>query len=256
MGGLLAQLKPTRGTRSPAGCTSDSARRHPSASTSSGGLGGSRLRDDGEPGPRPIYGSDYYGGFLLDPDGNSVEAVHFEDIRDRRVDHLWIRWPTSRRRSASTRRSLRTRISGWVPTRPSGCSFNGDAGSFSVLTGDHLTENLHMAFPASDNEAVEDFHQAALEAGYRDNGRPGERPDYHAGLLRRLRARPRRQQHRAGEPQPLSPWRRAARLARPRATRRPGVRCAAAGRPLRTPGARSPGMRRSSSPGSAWPASP
>jgi hypothetical protein len=25
-------------------------------------------RDDGAPGPRPVYGPDYYGGFLLDPD--------------------------------------------------------------------------------------------------------------------------------------------------------------------------------------------
>ena len=33
-------------------------------------------RSDGEPGPRPQYGDDYYGGFLLDPDGNSAEAVH------------------------------------------------------------------------------------------------------------------------------------------------------------------------------------
>src|SRR5215218_8156175 len=35
-------------------------------------------RDDGAPGPRTVYGPDYYGGFLLDPDGNSVEAVHKE----------------------------------------------------------------------------------------------------------------------------------------------------------------------------------
>ena len=28
-------------------------------------------RDDGAPGPRTIYGPDYYGGFLLDPDGNT-----------------------------------------------------------------------------------------------------------------------------------------------------------------------------------------
>src|ERR1700754_4089272 len=33
-------------------------------------------RDDGAPGPRTQYGPTYYGGFLLDPDGNSVEAVH------------------------------------------------------------------------------------------------------------------------------------------------------------------------------------
>src|SRR6185503_4016216 len=34
--------------------------------------------DDGPPGPRTVYGPTYYGGFLLDPDGNSVEAVHSE----------------------------------------------------------------------------------------------------------------------------------------------------------------------------------
>ena len=33
-------------------------------------------RDDGAPGPRPQYSEDYYGAFLLDPDDNSVEAVH------------------------------------------------------------------------------------------------------------------------------------------------------------------------------------
>src|SRR5439155_24565713 len=37
--------------------------------------------DDGRPGPRPVYGRDYYGGFLLDPDGNSAEAVHHGTLR-------------------------------------------------------------------------------------------------------------------------------------------------------------------------------
>src|SRR5436853_290424 len=47
---------------------------------------------DGEPGPRPQYGPDYYGGFLLDPDGNSAEAVHHDSVRqDGIVDHLWLR---------------------------------------------------------------------------------------------------------------------------------------------------------------------
>jgi predicted enzyme related to lactoylglutathione lyase len=31
---------------------------------------------DFSPGSRPQYGEDYYGGFLRDPDGNSVEAVY------------------------------------------------------------------------------------------------------------------------------------------------------------------------------------
>jgi catechol 2,3-dioxygenase-like lactoylglutathione lyase family enzyme len=32
-------------------------------------------RDDGAPGLRPQYHADYYAAFLLDPDGNRVEAV-------------------------------------------------------------------------------------------------------------------------------------------------------------------------------------
>jgi len=32
-------------------------------------------RDNGAPGPRPHYHPHYYGGFVLDPDGNNVEAV-------------------------------------------------------------------------------------------------------------------------------------------------------------------------------------
>jgi catechol 2,3-dioxygenase-like lactoylglutathione lyase family enzyme len=31
--------------------------------------------DNGSPGPRPIYHPGYYGAFVLDPDGNNVEAV-------------------------------------------------------------------------------------------------------------------------------------------------------------------------------------
>jgi catechol 2,3-dioxygenase-like lactoylglutathione lyase family enzyme len=31
--------------------------------------------DNGAPGLRPIYHPDYYGAFVLDPDGNNIEAV-------------------------------------------------------------------------------------------------------------------------------------------------------------------------------------
>ena len=31
--------------------------------------------DNGAPGPRPIYHESYYGAYVLDPDGNNVEAV-------------------------------------------------------------------------------------------------------------------------------------------------------------------------------------
>jgi len=33
-------------------------------------------RDHGTPGPRPEYHPNYYGAFVLDPDGHNVEAVH------------------------------------------------------------------------------------------------------------------------------------------------------------------------------------
>jgi catechol 2,3-dioxygenase-like lactoylglutathione lyase family enzyme len=31
--------------------------------------------DNGAPGLRPVYHPDYYGAFVLDPDGNNIEAV-------------------------------------------------------------------------------------------------------------------------------------------------------------------------------------
>jgi catechol 2,3-dioxygenase-like lactoylglutathione lyase family enzyme len=42
------------------------------------------------------------------------------------------------------------------------------------------TGNLHLAFAAEDHEAVKRFHAAAIAAGGKDNGGPGER-DYHPG---------------------------------------------------------------------------
>ncbi len=32
-------------------------------------------KDNGAPGPRPNYGQEYYGAFIIDPDGNHIEAV-------------------------------------------------------------------------------------------------------------------------------------------------------------------------------------
>jgi catechol 2,3-dioxygenase-like lactoylglutathione lyase family enzyme len=42
------------------------------------------------------------------------------------------------------------------------------------------TRGLHIAFQADSRESVERFHEAALAAGGRNNGAPGER-EYHAG---------------------------------------------------------------------------
>jgi catechol 2,3-dioxygenase-like lactoylglutathione lyase family enzyme len=31
--------------------------------------------DNGAPGPRPVYHAHYYGAYVIDPDGNNIEAV-------------------------------------------------------------------------------------------------------------------------------------------------------------------------------------
>ena len=135
-------------------------------------------RDDGAPGPRPQYSEDYYGAFLLDPDGNSAEAVN-HGARREGVDHLWIRVadvPTSKRFYETIAPyggfQLDHERSGFA-------HFRGPGGSFSLVDGPP-TEHVHMAFRASDNATVDAFHRAATEAGYRDNGPPGERAVYHA----------------------------------------------------------------------------
>jgi catechol 2,3-dioxygenase-like lactoylglutathione lyase family enzyme len=58
-------------------------------------------------------------------------------------------------------------------------------GSFSadelyVSDDGEPTAGLHIAFQAPDRETVDRFYEAALAAGGRDNGAPGERP-YHPG---------------------------------------------------------------------------
>jgi hypothetical protein len=39
-------------------------------------------RDNGGPGLRPEYYSNYYGAFVLDPDGNNAEAVCHRPAED------------------------------------------------------------------------------------------------------------------------------------------------------------------------------
>jgi predicted lactoylglutathione lyase len=43
-----------------------------------------------------------------------------------------------------------------------------------------ITGRMHFAFQAKDRETVDRFYSAALSAGGRENGKPGERP-YHPG---------------------------------------------------------------------------
>ena len=138
--------------------------------------------DDGAPGPRPEYSDDYYGAFLLDPDGNSAEAVHHGSIREGgNVDHLWIRVSDV---DASTRfYETVSPAAGFRVGRETAerTQFACVSGSFSVVAGSEPTENLHLAFAATDDDIVDRFHREATAAGYRDNGAPGERAVYHEG---------------------------------------------------------------------------
>lgn len=66
----------------------------------------------------------------------------------------------------------------------SGLTMEGD-GFFSadelfVSDDGEPTSGLHLALQAADREIVHRFHEAALAAGGRDNGAPGER-HYHPG---------------------------------------------------------------------------
>src|SRR5919201_6957355 len=118
---------------------------------------GAGYEDDGQPGPRPEYRDDYYGAFLLDPDGNSVEAVHHATLRRGGiVDHLWIRVADI----AAARRFYET-IAPFAGLRlrhdgPDRVQFAGTGGSFSLVRGEP-TENLPMAFPCNDDADIKRF---------------------------------------------------------------------------------------------------
>jgi catechol 2,3-dioxygenase-like lactoylglutathione lyase family enzyme len=142
---------------------------------------GAGYRDDGAPGPRPQYTASYYGAFLLDPDGNSAEAVHRDGMRSGgNVDHVWIRvadLAASKRFYETIGPPLGFRR---VADEPERTRFSGGDGAFSVVAG-RPSEHVHLAFPASDDAAVDAFHQTATQAGYQNGGAPGERPEYHPG---------------------------------------------------------------------------
>jgi catechol 2,3-dioxygenase-like lactoylglutathione lyase family enzyme len=142
-------------------------------------------RDEGAPGVRPVYRPDYYGAFLLDPDDNSVEAVHTARERHVRagcIDHLWLRV----RNVAASKRFYLT-IAPHAGLRigidePDHLQMVGADFSFSLIADQRpLTEHVHLAFEAPDNATVHAFHAAAVAAGYDDHGGPGERAVYHPG---------------------------------------------------------------------------
>jgi catechol 2,3-dioxygenase-like lactoylglutathione lyase family enzyme len=52
--------------------------------------------------------------------------------------------------------------------------------SLCLFQTEEKPARLHLAFAAENRQQVDAFHRVALEAGGRDNGAPGLRPNYHA----------------------------------------------------------------------------
>jgi hypothetical protein len=89
-------------------------------------------------------------------------------------------------------------------------------GRVTQITLSELAEE-YLAQHEREDAAVRAFHAAALAAGYKDHGAPGERPVYHPGV----RARPGRAQRRGRQPQPG--------LSRGRRVRPPHLGCGSRG---------------------------
>jgi catechol 2,3-dioxygenase-like lactoylglutathione lyase family enzyme len=155
--------------------------------------------DDGPPGLRPIYRDDYYGAFVLDPDGNSVEAVSIGSLRegDEVIDHLWIRasdLAATKRFYEAIAPFVSIRIAGERPREVSHCDRES-------------VRSIRPRRPTADGERPSRVSGSRQRDGRRVPPRrarrrlPRQRSAGRAarlsrGLLRRLRARSRRQQRR------------------------------------------------------------
>jgi catechol 2,3-dioxygenase-like lactoylglutathione lyase family enzyme len=56
----------------------------------------------------------------------------------------------------------------------------GSKSSLCIRLIEEKATHLHLAFTADNRRQVEAFYRAALQAGGKDNGAPGLRPQYHA----------------------------------------------------------------------------
>ena len=52
--------------------------------------------------------------------------------------------------------------------------------SLCIRRVEEKATHLHLAFTADNRNQVREFYQAALDAGAKDNGAPGLRPQYHS----------------------------------------------------------------------------
>jgi catechol 2,3-dioxygenase-like lactoylglutathione lyase family enzyme len=112
-------------------------------------------------------------------DDNPGETA--EPVRAAFVDHLTLRV----RDLDASRRFYRAALSPWgsreVELEGGEISFGPRGSEDLAIAPGEPTGPIHLAFAAPDRETVDRFYEAALAAGGRDNGAPGERAHYHAG---------------------------------------------------------------------------
>ena len=93
------------------------------------------------------------------------------------IDHLWLRT-----RDVAAIKAFYVAAGHEIGVdEPDHVQIVTDGASISYVTGEPVTEHVHIAFGVATNEQVDAFHAAATEAGYTDNGAPGERAVYHPG---------------------------------------------------------------------------
>jgi catechol 2,3-dioxygenase-like lactoylglutathione lyase family enzyme len=139
------------------------------------------LRDNGAPGPRPQYADGYYAAYLLDHEGNNLEAVHRDGVReDGELDHITLRVHDLAASTAFF--TLAGAAAGFRPFEQNErrTLFNAPDGGVLALLAGTPSEDVHVAF-TGDAAAVEAFHANAVAAGHVSNGEPGERAQYGAG---------------------------------------------------------------------------
>jgi catechol 2,3-dioxygenase-like lactoylglutathione lyase family enzyme len=97
------------------------------------------------------------------------------------VDHLTLRVGDLE----ASRRFYRAALSPWesreIELESGEVAFGPEGSEDLVIVAGEPSGPIHLAFAAPNRRTVDRFHQAALGAGGRDNGTPGERPHYHPG---------------------------------------------------------------------------
>ncbi len=100
--------------------------------------------------------------------------------REAFVDHLTLRV----RDLEASRRFYAAALEPWGSrevTGDWGIAFGPPGSEDVAIAQGEPSGPIHLALSAPDRETVERFYEAALAAGGRDNGPPGERPQYHPG---------------------------------------------------------------------------